>query len=160
MRKSGHEMQYELRRGRYVISTARERLDLGLVHEFISRSYWGQGRTLEMVQRANERSMPFGLYLEEANGTWRQIGYARVVTDFTVFAFLLDVFVTEEHRNRGLGHWLMEVILGHPELDGVQGWLLGTRDAHRLYEKVGFRPAEPGRYMTRRQPPPRPPEEP
>src|ERR1044072_8058154 len=99
----------EWHREEYTISTERERLDLSVIHRFIAEeSYWGKGRPLEVVRRAIEISLPFGLYRGE-----ELIGFARVVTDYATFAWLADVFVLQEHRGRGLSKWLMEVILGH-----------------------------------------------
>lgn len=133
----------------YTISTERGRLDLGVVHRFISEeSYWGQGRSLEVVRRAVENSFPFGVYHGD-----EMVGFARVVTDYATFAWLADVFVLKEHRGRGLSKWLMEVILGHPELQGFRRWALATKDAHELYRKFGFIDLHrPERWMERPDP--------
>jgi GNAT superfamily N-acetyltransferase len=126
--------QNEWRRGEYEISTERARLDLPAIHEFLStKSYWARGRSFEMVSRAVEHSLPFGLYRGK-----RQIGFARVVTDRATFAWLADVYVLEEFRGEGLGKWLVEVVLSHPELQRLRRWILGTRDAHELYRQFGF----------------------
>jgi GNAT superfamily N-acetyltransferase len=134
----------EWRRGDYTISTDRARLDVPAIHEFLStESYWAQGRAFETVRRAVENSLPFGLY----KGA-RQIGFARVVTDYATFAWLADVYVLEEFRGEGLGRWLVEVILSHPELQNLRRWILGTRDAHELYRRFGFKEIEqPEFYM-------------
>jgi GNAT superfamily N-acetyltransferase len=136
--------QNEWQRGPYTISTDRARLDVAAIHEFLStRSYWAQGRTFEMVRRAVENSLPFGVYKDG-----RQIGFARVVTDYATFAWLADVYVLDEFRGEGLGKWLVEVILSHPELQHLRRWILGTRDAHELYRRFGFREVEqPQFYM-------------
>ena len=134
----------EWTRGEYTISTDRGRLDLDVIHGFLMRSYWAAGRPRERVAQAIEHSLPFGLYHREV-----QIGFARVVTDYVVIAFLADVFVLEEHRGQGLGRWLVEVVTGLPELQSVRRWLLGTRDAHELYRKFGFRDTTPGVLMER-----------
>jgi GNAT superfamily N-acetyltransferase len=131
-------------RGEYVISTERERLDLDVIHGFLVRSYWAEGRSRERVARSVERSLPFGLYHREA-----QVGFARVVTDDVVIAFLADVFVLEEHRGKGLGKWLVETVTGLPELRSVRRWLLGTRDAHGLYQQFSFQDPKPGILMER-----------
>ena len=133
-------------RGDYLISTARSRFDVELIHDFLSRtSYWASGRTLEVVQRSIEHSLAFGLYKEN-----NQVGFARVVTDYATFAWIADVFVLPEHRGRGLSKWLMEVILGHPRLQGFRRWVLATRDAHALYARFGFIPMHrPERWMER-----------
>src|SRR5262245_37620653 len=140
-------MNHEWTRGEYTISTDRQRLDLDVIHGFLTRSYWAEGRSRERVARAIEHSLPFGLYHRGA-----QVGFARVVTDSVVIAFLADVFVLEAHRGRGLGRWLVEVVTGLPELRSVRRWLLGTRDAHELYRKFGFREPTPGVLMERVDP--------
>jgi GNAT superfamily N-acetyltransferase len=143
------------RRGAYEISTDVGRLDLDVVHGFLATSYWSPGIPREVVERAARHSLPFGVYEVDGGGTARQVGYARVVTDRATFAYLADVFVLESHRGRGLARWLMEVILAHPELQGLRRWMLVTRDAHGLYERVGFgAPANPGGIMVRVRPNP------
>jgi len=134
----------EWTRGEYTISTEARRLDLDVIHGFLVRSYWAEGRSRERVARAIEHSLPFGLY----HGS-EQVGFARVVTDWIVIAFLADVFVLEPHRGRGLGKWLVETVVGVPELQRVRRWLLGTRDAHALYRRVGFGEPRPGVLMER-----------
>ena len=129
----------------YVISTDPSMLDLDAVHSFLQRSYWAADRSLETARRSIEHSLNFGLYRAADR---RQVGFARVVTDFATFAWLCDVFVGEEHRGRGLGVWLMQTVVAHPGLQGLRLWLLGTRDAHGLYQKVGFeRLGAPDRWM-------------
>jgi len=136
-------------RGDYLISTDRSRLDVEAIHDFISnRSYWGQGRTLEVVERSLDNSLNFGLY----NNT-KQVGFARVVTDYATFAWIADVFVLPEHRGRGLSKWLMEVMLSHERLQGFRRWVLATKDAHSLYERFGFIALHrPERWMERPDP--------
>jgi GNAT superfamily N-acetyltransferase len=140
-------MQRTWTRGPYTISTERQRLDLGVIHGFLSQSYWAQGRSLELVTRSIEASLPFGLYLGAA-----QVGFARVITDQVTLAWLADVFVLEAHRGQGLGVWLIDVVTGAPELATVRRWLLGTRDAHGLYRKFGFGELPPGELMGKRNP--------
>src|SRR5579884_4268253 len=140
----------EWRRGEFLISTDPARIDVDTVHAFVSRAYWSPGIPRAMVERAARHSMVFGAYHEPANGPMRQVGYARVLTDYTAFASVMDVFVLEEYRGKGLARWLMETIVGHPELQEVRSWLLKTRDAHGLYEKIGFAPpSDPERFMHR-----------
>ena len=137
--------QHEWRRGEYAISTDRARLDLAFIHEFLStQSYWAQGREVETVRRAVENSLPFGLYRDT-----RQIGFARVVTDYATFAWLADVFVLDEFRGQGLGVWLVETVLAHPGLQHLRRWTLGTRDAHELYRRFGFADMPAGFYMEK-----------
>ena len=133
-------------RGEYLISTDRDRLNVDLIHQFLSTSaYWALGRTRETVERSIENSLPFGVY-EGAS----QVGFARVITDYATFAYLADVFVLPEFRGRGLSVWLMEVISGHPQLQGFRRWVLATKDAHGLYRKFGFEGLkEPARWMER-----------
>jgi GNAT superfamily N-acetyltransferase len=116
------------------ISTDPARLDLDVVHGYLSRSYWAKGIPRETVERSMVGALCFGAF---AGG--RQIGFARVITDRATFAYLADVFVLEEHRGRGVASRLMEAIREHPELQNLRRWLLVTRDAHPLYEKFGFR---------------------
>jgi GNAT superfamily N-acetyltransferase len=122
-----------LRRGEYLISTDKSRLNLGVVHDFLSTSYWAVGVPLEVVKRSIENSLVFGVYEGE-----EQVGFARVVTDYATFAYLADVFVLEPHRRRGLGKWLIEAVVSHPDLRGLRRWMLATGDAHELYRKYGF----------------------
>jgi GNAT superfamily N-acetyltransferase len=141
-------MAEEWRRGEYVISTDPSRLDLDAVHGFLQRSYWASERPLETLKRAVEGSLNFGLYHGEER---RQVGFARVVTDFATFAWLCDVFIDEAHRGQGLGVWLVETVVEHPELRCLRLWMLGTRDAHGLYEKIGFTPlSAPEKWMQKR----------
>jgi GNAT superfamily N-acetyltransferase len=140
-------MVREYHREDYTISLDRDRLDLDVIHAFLSSSYWAPGRSRDRVARAIENSLPFGLYHCD-----EQVGFARVVTDYVVVAFLSDVFVLDAHRGRGLGTWLVEVVTSQPELQSVRRWLLGTRDAHELYRKFGFQEPKPGRLMEKVDP--------
>ena len=124
-----------LREG-YICSTDKSRLQYNVIHSYLSeRSYWAKGRTVEKIQQSIEHSECFGLYKKE-----KQIGFARVVSDFAIFAYILDVFVLEEERGLGHGKFIMECILNHPDLKEVNKWMLGTDDAHGLYAQYGFTP--------------------
>ncbi len=139
----------EYERDGYLISTDKARLDVGLIHEFLSQSsYWAKGRPLEIVQRSIEYSLCFGVY----KGA-QQVGFARVVTDRATFAWLCDLFIVEAHRGQGLGKWLVACIMAHPDLQTLRGFLLATRDAHELYRRYGGFEALPAsdRLMVRRQ---------
>jgi GNAT superfamily N-acetyltransferase len=133
----------EWRRGDLAISTDPSRLDRSLVARFLAGSYWAKGIPQQVVDRSIEGSLCFGLYRDQ-----KQLGFARVITDYATFAYLADVFVVETSRGEGLGVWLMEVIMGHPSLQNLRRWMLVTRDAHGLYEKFGWRSLEnPERIM-------------
>jgi GNAT superfamily N-acetyltransferase len=133
------------RRGEYVISTDRSRLDLDAVHAYLSEeAYWSPGVPRAVVERSIEHSLNFGLYRGD-----EQVGFARVVTDYATFAWLADVFVLREHRGAGLGKWLVETAVSHPELRGLRRWILATGDAHELYARFGFEPtAGDARFMA------------
>ena len=134
------------RRDGYLISTDASMLDLEVVHGYLSRSYWAAGVPEDVVRRSVENSLCFGVYRGE-----EQAGFARVVTDRATFAYLADVFVLEEHRGQGIGKWLVEVILSHPDLQGLRRWMLATRDAHDLYRRYAFTElARPGIFMERK----------
>jgi GNAT superfamily N-acetyltransferase len=125
---------HECRREGYLVSTDPGGLNLGVIHSFLKGSYWARGVPLEVVGRSVENSLCFGLYRDE-----EQVGFARIVTDRATFAYLADVFVLEGYRGRGLGKWLMEVVLSHPDLRDLRRWMLATADAHGLYRGYGFR---------------------
>jgi len=128
----------EAHRNNFTISTDPSRLDVDAITDMLARAYWAQGRTHEMIARYLQFSLTFGLY----DGS-RQIGLARVISDYTTFAWLCDVFIHEDYRGQGLGKWLMETVHGHPELQGVRRWMLATKDAHDLYKQFGWIPLEP-----------------
>jgi GNAT superfamily N-acetyltransferase len=124
----------EWRRDEYVLSTDRARLDLDRIHRFLAEeSYWARGVTRDVVARSIDGALSLGIYREGG-----QVGFARVVTDCTRVAYLMDVFIDEEHRGRGLGTWLARVIRTHPDLAGVTRWLLATKDAHEVYQRAGW----------------------
>ena len=131
------------RRGEYTITTDRHRLDLEAVHGFLTTSYWSPGVPIEIVERAMANSLCFGLFHGQD-----QVGFARVITDKATFAYLADVYVLEAHRGHGLSKWLLEVIQGHQDLQGLRRFMLATRDAHGLYAQFGFTTlANPSRMM-------------
>lgn len=134
---------YEVRHGPYLISTDEALLDIAAVHAFLTRSYWATGIPRDLLVKAIRKSLPFGLYLDG-----RQIGFARVISDGVTYAYVADVYVDEEHRSKGLALMLMQAVRAHPDLQGLRRWMLGTKDAHGLYHKVGFRNVEiPERWM-------------
>ena len=142
----------DIARGGYSLSTDRARMDVDAIHAYLTRSYWAEGISRELVARSIDNSLCFGVF----EGS-RQVGFARVVTDRATFAYLCDVYVLEEQRGAGLGKWLIETVLAHPEVQGLRRWMLLTRDAHGLYAQHGFVPlakpesvmeiAHPGLYL-------------
>lgn len=130
-------------RGNFCVSTDPDRLDIPAIHAYLSNSYWSPGIPIDIVQRAINGSLCFGLF-HHGN----QIGFARVISDRATFAYLCDVYVLDDYQKQGLGEWLMEVIVAHPDLQGLRRFVLVTRDAHGLYQRFGFRPlARPEGYM-------------
>jgi len=142
------DMEREWRRRDHVISTDRDRLDVALIHDFLStRSYWALGILRAVVERSLEHSLAFGLYSPVG-----QVGFGRVVTDYATFAWLGDVFVLEPARGRGLGTWLVGTIVELPELASLRRWMLATNDAHGLYRKFGFVDSPPAHLMEKVDP--------
>ena len=141
-------MHHSWAKGDFEISTDPARIDVDLVHEFLTTSYWAQGIPVETVRRSIENSISFGIY----HGG-QQVGFARIISDLATFAYLADVFVLPTHRGRGLSRWLMECIVGHPDLQGLRRWMLATRDAHGLYARFGFTAVKkPDRWMELHHP--------
>lgn len=137
------ETLWEQRRGEYTVSSDPAQMDLDVIHGYLSRAYWCEGIPREMVERAMRHSLCFGLFKID-----QQIGFARVITDSTTYAYLCDVFVLESHQGEGLGMWLMQCVMQHPDLQGLRRWSLITRSAHELYRRVGFSQlAKPQNYM-------------
>ena len=137
-------MTYEVRRGDYLVSDDRNILDIDAIHAFLSQqSYWANGISRERLETAVDHSIPLGLFEGD-----KQIGFARAITDRATFAYLADVYVDEAYRGRGLSKLLIDAVLGHPEVQHLRRWMLGTRDAHDLYRQFGFTPLdEPLRWM-------------
>jgi GNAT superfamily N-acetyltransferase len=134
---------YIFREGNHEISTDRSRLDIGVVHGFLTTSYWAECIPREIVERSIAHSLCFGAY-----GASGQVGFARVISDYATYAYIADVFVLESARGHGIGKLLMRAIMSHPDLQGLRRWSLLTRDAHGLYRQSGFtEPRHPGRYM-------------
>jgi GNAT superfamily N-acetyltransferase len=136
-------MSEVVRRGEYRITTDRRDLDVRAIHDFLARSYWSPGVPIGVVEKAIANSLCFGLFHGRD-----QVGLARVITDKATFAYLADVYVLEAHRGKGLSKWMLEVIRGHPDLQGLRRFMLATSDAHGLYAQFGFTPlANPSRMM-------------
>ena len=140
----------EYHRGQFIVSDDAARLDIAAICDFLSRAYWANQRPRAVIERSIEHSLNFGLY----DGDFvKQIGFARVVTDFAIFAYLCDVFIHEDYRGRSLGRWMIECVMSHPELQGIRRWSLLTRDAHGLYKKLGFTELnDPARWMEKYDP--------
>lgn len=128
----------------FCISTEQSRLDINAIHHFLStQAYWSLDIPLSKVEAAVSHSLNFGLYFNKS-----QIGYARVISDFSSIAYLGDVYVLPDFRGRGLSKWLMKTIMEYPELQGLRRWILSTADAHELYKQFGWVPvAHPERWM-------------
>jgi GNAT superfamily N-acetyltransferase len=124
---------FERTQDSFRITTDVAAMDLDAIHAYLTRSYWAEGIARDLVARAIEGSLCFGLL----DGR-RQIGFARVITDKATYAYLCDVYVLEGYQGRGLGTWLMNELMTHPDLQGLRRFTLVTRDAHKLYEKCGF----------------------
>lgn len=119
----------------FIISTDRDRLDIPMIHQFLSeRSYWAKGRSLETVQASIANSLCFGVY----DNFGKQLGFARVSTDYAIFAWLMDVFILEDYRGKGLGKLLIKEVTEHPALKNIRRIGLATADAHGLYQQYGF----------------------
>jgi uncharacterized protein (DUF952 family)/ribosomal protein S18 acetylase RimI-like enzyme len=130
----------------YTVSTDQSRIDLDRLHEFLSHdAYWSTGIPRDLLETAFAHSLCFGLSAPDG----AQAGFCRVITDRATYGYLADVFVFPEHRGRGLGLWLVQCAVDHPELSGLRSWQLGTRDAHGVYERLGWRAADPARWMAR-----------
>lgn len=115
------------------ISTDKSKLQIDVIHQFLTTTYWAKGRTLDAVKKAIDHCLCFGVYLEE-----KQIGFARVCTDYTIFAYLMDVFILSEFRGKGYSKQLMKAINEEPKLQSCKVWMLKTSDAHGLYKQFGY----------------------
>lgn len=142
-------MIFEEKKDSYLLSTDKSKLDINLIHDFLcNKSYWAKGIPLDTVKNSIDNSECFGVYFDK-----KQVGFARIITDKSTFGYIGDVFVTEEHRGKGLSMWVMENIMKHPELQGFRRWIILTRDAHELYDKFGFTPVKrPQNYMENHVP--------
>ncbi len=130
----------------FFITTDKSKLDVAFIHQYLSQeSYWAKGIALETVKCGIENALTYGVYHND-----KQVGYAKVVTDFATVAYIGDVFITPSYRDKGLSVWLMETIIAHPQMQQLRRWILATRDAHKLYEKTGFKSlAKPERWMEK-----------
>jgi len=115
------------------IETNKEKLDVDFIHQFLTNSYWGTGRSKEEVQTSIDNSHSFGIFKDG-----KQIGFARVITDFVIYAYLMDVFIAKSERGNGYGKDLVRFMMDYPSFQKIRKWTLGTRDAAGLYEQFGF----------------------
>jgi GNAT superfamily N-acetyltransferase len=133
----------DLTNGQYSVTADRSRIDVDAVHAYLTRSFWARGISKELVAKSIAHSLCFGVF---ENGA--QVAFARVVTDYSTYAYLCDVYVLEDHRGRDLSKWMMEFVMKHPDLQGLRRFQLVTRDAHGLYTRFGFKsPENPERQM-------------
>ena len=133
----------DITNGAYSVTANRQQIDVDAVHAFLARCFWATGISRDVVARSIAHSLCFGLFDGKA-----QVGFARVVTDSSTYAYLCDVYVLEECRGKGLGKWMMEFVMEHPDLQGLRRFQLVTRDAHSLYSRFGFAPlVNPERHM-------------
>jgi GNAT superfamily N-acetyltransferase len=139
----------EINKDNYTISTDKSRINPEWVHDYLCHhSYWAQGVPADIVKKSIDNSLCFGIY----HGL-KQVGFARVVSDFATYAYLADVFVIAEERGKGLSKWLMQVIIDHSQLQGLRRFVLATKDAHDLYARFGFiMYPNPDRLMCRHNP--------
>ncbi len=130
------------RKDGFVLSTNKAYLDLDVIHGFLSGSYWAKNIPRETVAKSiTHTALCFGIYNgDPSEGNAAQVGFARVISDLATFAYLADVFVLPASRGLGLSKWLMEVIVSHPDLQGLRRFVLTTQDAHGLYARFGFTP--------------------
>lgn len=139
---------FEVHQGSFTISTDPARLQLEVIVRALGESYWASGRPRHVIERSLAHSLCFGVYRGAD-----QVGLARVITDDATFAYLCDVFILESERGHGLGKWLMQTVVSHPDLQGLRRFLLATRDAHGLYAQSGFEGLRaPERWMERVDP--------
>ncbi|MBW4664711.1 MAG: GNAT family N-acetyltransferase [Chroococcus sp. CMT-3BRIN-NPC107] len=129
-------MIYEIQhnsRSEILLSTDNSKLDITTIHDFLKNSYWAKDVLMSVVEKAIKNSLCFGIYENS-----KQVGFARVISDYATSALLRDVFILDPYQGQGLGKWLIECILAYPALQDVPKWLLGTKDAHELYRRYGF----------------------
>ncbi|GED12890.1 GNAT family N-acetyltransferase [Aneurinibacillus migulanus] len=142
-----------LQNGPFYISTDKRWIDEDMVFFYLSKqSYWARGIARETVHKSVIHTpLCFGVYLGvPGNAESRQVGFARVISDLATFAYLADVFILDTYQGEGLGKWLIDTIIRHPDLQGLRRFILATRDAHSLYGGFGFAPlAAPEKMMER-----------
>ena len=133
--------KYEWQKNNYIVSTDKEKLDLKAIHNYLTRSSWAKGISLDIVAESIKNSLNFGVYHSNS-----QIGFARLITDYATFAYLSDVYILEEYHGEGLGRWIMECIHKHPVFGQLRRIMLVTTTAPWLYEKLGYEPINQKNY--------------
>ena len=145
--------EFPLRRGAYEIDSDKSRLDLDAIQSFLSTTYWAKGISREILTRAIAGADCYGIYWREADAPSgqgaAQVGFARLITDRVTFGYFSDVFVLPEHRGQGLAFWMVEAILANPAYADFRRWMLRTRDARALYERLGFEPGDVDKVMQK-----------
>jgi GNAT superfamily N-acetyltransferase len=144
-------MQTEWKKDGFTISTEPSRFQVEAIFRFLSQTYWAKKRSRELLERAIRHSFCFALF----NRQGLQVGFARVITDYATYAYLADVYVLEEYRGQGLATWMLQTAMAHPELKDLRRWCLVTKDAHRLYHRLGFTDLQrPERHLEKALPHP------
>ncbi|MEM1120408.1 MAG: GNAT family N-acetyltransferase [Bacteroidota bacterium] len=136
---------YSIKKGAFSISTDQAKLDYTTIHSYLKDAYWCKNIPMEIVQKSIKGSLCFGVYHRD-----KQVGFARVVSDFATFAYLADVFILPNYQGQGLGKFLIQTIMDYPDLQEIRTFSLATKDAHGLYTQFGFKPlAEPEKRMLK-----------
>ncbi len=138
--------QQKIGNAEYCITTDRSVMNLEVIHRFLTNTYWAKGRKKELIKKSMQNSLCFAVLNEN-----QQVGFARVITDYAIFAYLADVFILPTEQGKGLGKWLLSTILDYPELKPTKGFLLATKDAHGLYRQFGFTSLEQPEKMMQRK---------
>jgi GNAT superfamily N-acetyltransferase len=125
---------FNLEQDGYNISTDKSKLDIEVIHDYLTQAYWSEGISRDIIQKSIDHSLVFGVYHHED-----QVGFCRVISDHTTFAYLADVFILPAHRRKGLSKWLIKTVMDYSSLQGLRRWMLMTRDAHALYEQFGWK---------------------
>ena len=124
----------------YYIETDKTKLNIDMIHSFLSKSYWAKNISIKTVSSSIDNSICFGVYTSSGE----QCGFARVITDCATFAYLADIFILDKHRGKGLSKWLLKTIIAHNQLQDLRRIMLRTEDAHELYKKFGFKTLDDG----------------
>src|SRR3954463_3644649 len=133
----------DITNGAYSVTANRARIDVDAVHAYLTRSFWARGISKDLVTRSIQHSLCFGVFDHES-----QVAFARVVTDYSTYAYLCDVYVLETHRGKGLSKWMMEFVMNHPDLQGVRRFQLVPPAAHVFYPPFGSPPpVHPDRHL-------------